>query len=148
VKYRFLNLPEVGVTAAIYPTAFLPTGSASRGLGNGGAQVLLPVWLQKTSGPWALDAGVGYTLNQAAGARSTWFTGVSLLRSFGDRLRLGAELFHRTATADDVPQTTGFNVGAILKLSESGNLLASFGRGLQGSTANRGSLYVAYQLEL
>ena len=47
-----------------------------------------------------------------------------------------------------MPHTTGFNVGAIVKVSASGNLLASVGRGLQGISQNRGSLYVAYQLDL
>lgn len=55
VKYRFLNDEDSGFMAAVYPTLYLPTGNASRGLGNGHAQLLLPVWVQKTSGP--LDVG-------------------------------------------------------------------------------------------
>ncbi len=148
VKYRFFDRSEDGVMAAIYPTAFLPTGDASRGLGNGHAQVLLPLWVQKASGSWTWDAGAGYLVNQAVGARSSWYLGVLAQRSFGDGLSLGAEIFHRTPVAQDAPSTSGFNVGATVKLSDARNLLVSVGRGLQGLSANRFSFYTACQLEL
>ena len=148
LKYRFFNRSDDGVMAAIYPTAFLPTGDASRGLGNGHAQVLLPLWLQKASGPWTWDAGAGYLVNRAAGARSSWFLGSVVQRSFGDRLTVGAELFHRTPVAQDGPATSGFNLGAIIKVAETRNVLISVGRGLQGVAANRFSFYTALQLEL
>jgi hypothetical protein len=148
VKYRFLDRPDDGVMAAIYPTAFLATGDASRGLGNGHAQVLLPLWVQKASGPWTWDAGAGYLVNRAAGARNSWFLGLLAQRSFGERLSLGAEIFHRTPVAQDAPSTSGFNVGATVKLADTRNLLISVGRGLQGVAANRFSFYAAYQLEL
>jgi hypothetical protein len=148
VKYRFFNREQDGVMAAIYPTAFLATGDASRGLGNGQAQVLLPLWVQNASGPWTWDAGAGYLVNRAIGARNSWYLGVLAQRSFGDGFSLGAEVFHRTPVAQDAPSTSGFNVGATVKLSDSRNLLLSVGRGLQGIAANRFSFYAAYQLEL
>jgi hypothetical protein len=148
VKYRFLNRADSGLMAAVYPTVFLPTGNSERGLGNGTAQLLLPVLVQTSSGPWTWDANVSYLFNRAPGARSSWFTSVLALRSFGEGLKAGAELFHRTSVATDAPPTTGFNVGVVLKLSESRNLLASLGRGLQGVAANRRSVYLAYQIEL
>jgi hypothetical protein len=148
VKYRFFNVPDDGVMAAVYPTLSLPTGAASRGLGNGSAQVLLPVWVQKSSGAWTWDAGTGYLVNRSAGARSNWFVDLLGQRSFGEGLKVGAEVLHRSAVAEDAPPTTGFNVGAIVRLSASRNLLASVGRGLQSVGANRTSVYLAYQLEL
>lgn len=147
-KYRFVHREEDGVMAAIYPTAFLPTGSASRGLGNGSVQILLPVWLQKPFGNCIWDAGAGYLVNRAAGARNSWFFGLLARRQVGDRWTVGAEIFHRTALAQDVPAATGFNIGATLKLSDSRNVLFSAGRGLAGVAANRFSFYAAYQLEL
>jgi hypothetical protein len=148
VKYRLFNRPQDGVMAAIYPTAFLATGDASRGLGNGRAQFLFPVWVQKAHGPWTWDAGAGYLVNQAPDARNSWYLGLLAQRSFGDRLRLGAEVFHRTALARDAPPTSGFNLGATVKLTDTRNLLVSVGRGLQGVAANRFSFYAGYQLEL
>jgi len=148
VKYRFFNDEGSGVMAAVYPTLYLPTGDAARSLGNGRAQVLLPLWVQQTSGPWIWDAGAAHLSNPAAGARNSWFFGLLGSRSFGDGLRIGAELVHRTPVSDDGLATTGFNVGAIVKLACGGNLLVSVGRGLQGVSANRGSEYIAYQVEL
>nr|WP_242529065.1 transporter [Ramlibacter ginsenosidimutans] len=147
-KYRFFNRQEDGWMAAIYPTVFLPSGAASRGLGNGHAQVLLPLWVQKASGPWTWDAGAGYLVNRAADARNSWYLGVLAQRSFGEGLSLGAELFHRTPLAQDAPSTSGFNLGATVKLSDTRNLLVSVGRGFQDVAANRFSFYAAYQLEL
>jgi hypothetical protein len=148
VKYRFLNRTDTGLMAAVYPTVFLPTGNSARGLGNGGAQVLLPVWFQTSSGPWTWDAGVAYLVNRAPGARSTWSVSLLALRSFGEGLKVGAEVFHRTSVAADAPPTTGFDVGAVVKLRDHRNLLASVGRGVQGVAANRASIYLAYQVEL
>lgn len=147
-KYRFLDWDDEHAMAAVYPTVYLPTGSAARGLGNGKAQVLLPLWLQRTAGPWRWDAGGGYLVNPAPGARSSWFTGVVGQRTFGDQLTLGVEVFHRTPVALGAAGTTGYDIGAILALGPHQNLLASLGRGLRNVEANRGSLYVAYQLEL
>lgn len=148
VKYRFLNHEESGTMAAIYPTLFLPTGNASRGLGNGRAQLLLPLWLQESVGGWTWDAGVAYLANRAAGARGSWYTGVLAQHPLGERLKVGAEVFHRTPAAQDAPATSGFNVGAVVKLTDDRNLLVSIGRGLQAVDADQRSFYLAYQLEL
>jgi hypothetical protein len=95
VKYRFLNRPEDGWSAAVYPTFFLPTGDAARSLGNGSAQLFLPLWVQRTSGTWSWDAGIARLINRAPGARDGRFAGLLARRSFGDRASVGAELFRR-----------------------------------------------------
>src|SRR5206468_592860 len=50
VKYRFIQetdkVPQIGV----FPLLELPTGNHRQGLGNGKAQVFLPVWAQKSWG--------------------------------------------------------------------------------------------------
>jgi hypothetical protein len=148
VKYQFLNQPDRGLTAAVYPTVFLPTGSAARGLGNGRVQLLMPLWLQKSSDPWTWVGGVSYLVNPALGARNSWYFGLLAQRAVSDHLTIGAELFHRTALTQNGPPTSGFNLGAIVKMSAKRNLLASIGRGVQGLGANRLSLYLGYQLEL
>lgn len=148
VKYRFLNRSADGWSAAFYPTFVLPTGDPGRGLGNGRGQLLLPLWVQLSSGPWSWDAGAARLINRAPAARDSWFTGLLGRRSIGHRLSLGAELFHRSSTAAGEPPTTGFNVGAIVKLTPQQNLLISAGRSLAHAEANRRSLFLAYQLEL
>ena len=148
LKYRFLDRPDDGWSAAVYPTLYLPTGDAGQGLGNGRAQLLLPVWVQRSSGPWSWDAGIARLINRAPDARSSWFAGLLGRRSFGERLSLGAELYRRTPTALGEPSVTGFNVGAILSVSAGQNLLISAGRGLTHVAANEHTIFVAYQLEL
>jgi hypothetical protein len=148
VKYRFFDQDDPGWSAAVYPTVTLPTGDASRSLGNGRAQLLLPLWVQRSAGAWHFDAGVSWLANPAHDARDSWFAGLLGQRAFGDAFTLGAEVFRRTSTAVGVPTYNGFNVGAIVKLAPHSNLLASAGRGFGDTDANRGSLYLAYQLEL
>lgn len=148
LKYRFLHQDGNGWSAAIYPTVVFPTGSADRGLGNGRSQLLLPVWVQRTSGKWRWETGLARTINRAPDARDSWFTGLLAQRSFGDGLSLGVEWFRRTASAVDVPASTGFNIGAIVSISTHQNILASAGRGLSQVQLNRASIFVAYQLEL
>ena len=148
VKYRFLDRPDDGWSAAVYPTLDLPTGDSGRGLGNGRAQLLLPLWVQRSSGPWSWDAGIARLLNRAPDARDSWFEGLLAQRAFGDRLTLGAELFHRSSTAIGEPSAAGFNVGAIVGIAPDQNLLVSAGRGLTHVETNRCSMFLAYQLEL
>ncbi len=63
IKYRLVNetdtLPQVGV----FPMAELATGARSRGLGNGRTWYRLPLWLQKSWGPWTTYGGGGVALN-------------------------------------------------------------------------------------
>jgi hypothetical protein len=148
VKYRFLDRPDDGWSAAVYPTLDLPTGDAHRGLGNGRAQLFLPLWVQRSSGAWSWDAGVARLIDRAPDARDSWFAGLLAQRAFGERLTLGAELFHRSSTATGAPSVAGFNVGAIVGIAPHQNLLVSAGRGLTHVETNRCSMFLAYQLEL
>jgi hypothetical protein len=148
VKHRFLNRPDDGWSAAVYPTLDLPTGDTDRSLGNGRAQLLLPLWVQRSSGEWSWDAGVARLINRAPDARSSWFAGLLARRSFGERLSFGAELYRRTSVAASEPSVTGFNVGAIVNVSPHQNLMVSAGRGLTHVETNQRSMFLAYQLEL
>lgn len=148
VKFRFLHDDDSNWSAAVYPTLTLPTGDAARGLGNGRAQLLLPVWIQRSTGPWNFDAGVAWLGNPARDARDSWFAGLLAQRSFGERLSLGAEVFRRSSVATGQPASVGFNVGAILGIAPHHNLLVSAGRGLSGVQTDRGSVFVAYQAQL
>lgn len=69
---------------------------------NGCAQLLLPLWIQRSSGEWR-DAGIARLLNRAPDARNAWFAGLLARRSFGERLRLGVELYRRTSVGAGEP---------------------------------------------
>ncbi len=76
VKYRFLeetkSRPEIGT----FPQVELPTGDQSKGLGNGRTWVKVPLWLQKSFGPWTTYGGGGYAYNPAPGQRNYGYGGI------------------------------------------------------------------------
>jgi hypothetical protein len=143
-KYRFLHetdlLPQVG----IFPLIEIPTGDEDRGLGNGKAQVFIPVWLQKSWGPWTSYGGAGYWFNPGKGNENWWFLGWEAQREITDLLTFGAEVFHQTPSEEAGDIDTGFNVGGFINLSELQHILFSAGRDLYGP--NRFSCYLGYQL--
>ncbi len=140
----FAGCPQVGTFVLVE----VPTGSESRGLGSGHAQVFLPLWLQKSWGgderPWTTYGGAGYWLRSGEGNRNSWFAGWLLQRKMSDALTLGGELYHSTSEADGEPSRTAFNLGGQWDLSDRWHALFSAGRDLDGP--NRLAVYAAIQL--
>jgi hypothetical protein len=132
VKYRFIDetdaLPQVG----IFPMAELSTGASGRGLGNGRTWYRLPVWAQKSWGPWTTYGGAGLALNSAPGQRNSGFAGWLVQRDLGTLVTLGAELFWQ---GDDPTTGRGVldaNLGGYVKFTEDFNLLFSLGHSVSG----------------
>lgn len=111
VKYRFVhesgNMPQM----AIYPTVELPTGDANKGLGNGRAWGLFPLWLQKSWGPWTTYGGGGAAFNSAPGMKNYSFAGWLLQRAITDSLTLGGEFFYQGVSRVGGQESTLFNIG-------------------------------------
>jgi hypothetical protein len=147
VKYRFVQETDSRPMVGIFPLVELPTGNADRGLGNGKAQLFLPVWLQKKFGDgWQTYGGGGYWINHADGARNHWFFGWQVQKDISEQLTLGAEIFHSTEAAVGQGASTGFNLGGIYNLDEHNHVLFSAGRGLvRANATNQLSSYLAYQ---
>jgi hypothetical protein len=145
IKWRFFketdNLPQVGT----FPMIEIPTGDEDRGLGNGKAQVFLPIWLQKSWDKWTVYGGGGWEYNPGSGNRNFWRTGVVVQREvIEEKLIIGGEIFHFTADTRDGDPRTAVNLGGIYNLDEHKHLLVSVGRDIQGS--NLVSVYLAFQL--
>lgn len=144
VKYRFFEetdqLPQIGV----YPLVEIPTGSRSRDLGNGHAQVLLPLWLQKSFEPWTTYGGGGYWINPGKDNHDWWFTGWVLQREMTPTLTLGAEIFHETSSEKGGNSNTRLNFGGFYNFSETYRLLFSAGHTVQGPSTFQG--YLAFQI--
>jgi hypothetical protein len=144
VKVRFLLerkwTPQIGT----FPFLELPTGSHGRGLGNGSAQVFLPVWLQKSFGPWSTYGGTGVWLDTGRRDGHFWYFGWQVQRHLAEAFAVGAEVFHLTPKTYGGESDTRFNVGGVLDVSETHHLMLSLGRGLAGSNLFQG--YVAYQV--
>ncbi len=79
----------------------LPTGDQSRGLGNGRTWVKVPIWLQKSFGPWTTYGGGGYAYNPAPGQRNYGYGGLLIQRTLSPRLTLGGEGFFQGAQVDN-----------------------------------------------
>jgi hypothetical protein len=144
VKFRFIQetdwCPQVGT----FPIFLLPTGNEDRGLGSGESQVFLPLWLQKSWGPWKTYGGGGYWINPGTGNKNYWFFGWEVQRDMSQYLTLGGEVFHQTRSEVGGDSNTGFNVGANINFSELQHLLLSVGRDFSGP--NDAFYYIGYQL--
>jgi hypothetical protein len=143
-KYRFVEestwRPQVGT----FPLVEVPTAYPDRDLGAGHVQLFMPLWLQKSVGPWTTYGGGGYWINPGAGNHDWLFIGWLLQRQVTDQLSLGAEIFHDTVSEVGGAADTRFNVGMVFDLSQLQHVLLSAGRGIVGSDQFQG--YLAYQL--
>lgn len=143
-KVRFVQestwRPQIGS----FPLVEIPTGDHRRGLGSGHVQAFLPVWLQKSVGPWTTYGGGGYWLNPGNGNRNWGFLGWQVQRQIRSDLSVGAEVFHETPQENHGEPETRFDIGLVFDFGETHHLLCSAGRGLQGP--NEVQIYLAYQL--
>jgi hypothetical protein len=132
VKYRFVpetdHRPQIG----IFPMLEVPSGSADRGLGNGQLWARLPLWIQKSWGPWTTYGGGGYALNRAEGARSCFFAGWLVQRDLGTKLTLGGEVYATEADTVGGKGDTIFNAGGYYNFKPDFSLLFSLGHTFAG----------------
>lgn len=126
-----------------YPLIEIPTGDSSRGLGNGRAQLFLPLWVQKTVGAWTLYGGGGRWINPGPGNRDWWYVGGVVQRQLIEGVALGAEVFHGTPRQEGLPGDTRFNLGLVVDLSPVHHLLISAGHGIGAESAQG---YLAWQI--
>ena len=132
IKYRFLHETNGWPQIGIFPMAELPTGDASRGLGNGRAWFRLPLWAQKSFGPWTTYGGGGVALNSAPGQRDYPFGGWLVQRDFGPHLTLGGELFAQGPDTDNDKGFAALNFGGSCNINEHFSLLFSAGHSVVG----------------
>lgn len=144
VKYRFVqetaSRPQIGA----FPMIELPTGDGERGLGNGGLWARLPVWVQKSHGPWTSFGGVGYEVNRAPGMKDSLFGGWLVQRDLGKRLTLGAEVFSQQAREVGGRGTTFLDGGGYLDVRGGLSLLFMAGHTVAGESRTVGYLGLYY----
>jgi hypothetical protein len=144
VKWRFVQERKSVPMIGIFPLLEAPTGSATLGLGNGSAQLFVPVWIQKSFGAWQTYGGAGAWIDLGDRDRHWWFFGWQLQRRMAKWLTIGAEVFHQTPKTHGGDPDTRFNVGLVFDFGETHHLMLSAGRGFQ--TTNLFQSYVAYQI--
>lgn len=144
VKYRFVQesgrRPEVG----IFPLVELPTGNSRLGLGNGQVWARLPVWAQKSYGPWTTYGGVGYQINHAPGMKDSMFAGWLLQRQISKRLTLGGEAYHQSSQTAGGRQSTFADAGGYYNFRQNLSLLFMLGHTVSGERHAVGYLGLYY----
>jgi hypothetical protein len=132
IKFRFVQetagRPQIG----IFPMAEVATGDSRLGLGNGRTWFRIPVWIQKSWGPWKTYGGGGVALNNAAGAQNFGFGGWLLQRDLSSKFTLGAEVFAQGANAVGSRGYAVYNVGGYYNATSQLSVLFSVGHSLAG----------------
>jgi len=146
VKWPFLEEQGWRPVIGIYPQLLVPTGDASRGLGEGRPAYALPALAEKHWGKWTVYGDVGYVVQTAVAQPNYWYEGLSINREISKRLELGAEIAYNSPPPTEGYSNLAFNLGGTWKMSEHLNLLFSAGRSIQGET--RFMAYLGIQFEL
>lgn len=139
-KLRFVHEGERRPQIGIFPLITLPTGSEERGLGAGEIQGLVPLWVQKSIGPWTTYGGGGIKFEPDGTAA---VLGWLFQRNLSEKFTLGAEIFVTDPPGRSATQTQ-LNLGAILNASEHHHLLVSAGPSLKSDSSMQA--YLAYQV--
>ena len=134
--------PQIGFA----PKLDLPTGSAHRGLGNGGPALFLPISIHKTQGSLETYGGGGYWINRGADNRNYWFIGAVAAYQFAERWVLGTELFHTTPQTTSQRARIGFTAGGSYRIAPNAQGLFSVGRDIRHAGSNRVSTYLGCQV--
>ncbi|MBV8726622.1 MAG: hypothetical protein JO233_02460 [Candidatus Eremiobacteraeota bacterium] len=115
--------------------AFLPSVTFKS---DGTSETFLPLWLQKSWGPWTAFGGGGISQNVV-------FSGVALQHDLPGGSALGVEFFRSSARSPAGESRTNFNIGYIYQAGEQHAIMLAVGRSLiQGSA--RLSFYAGYQV--
>ena len=144
LKYRFIEesdrFPQIG----LFPHLEIPTGDSSKAAGSGAFELFVPLWFQKTFGPWTTYGGGGLWLQFSSGNNNFWFFGWEIQRDISEQLMLGAELFGTTGSFESTFAEIGFNIGGSYDFSQTHHALFSIGSEIKGP--DRFLMYLAYQL--
>ena len=124
-KYRFFHDEKNGLSIAAFPGITLPT--ATNGFGGGKVTALLPVWLQKDSGPWSVFGGGGYAINPGVDNRNFWTGAIAVSRQLTPKLLMGIEAERQGADVVGGSGSTSLGIGTIYQLKAPFRVLASGG---------------------
>ena len=135
VKIRFMKetkwRPEVG----IFPMFELPSGNADKGLGVGKTWYRMPLWIQKSWGPWTSYGGGGAAVVPQEGYKNFPFAGWLVQRQMNKKLMLGVELFGHGAEGEAATSTrasTMADLGGSYEFKPGFDLLFAAGRSVYG----------------
>jgi hypothetical protein len=140
IKTRFVQENGCAPQVSFYPSVQLSPVAGQH------AVPFLPIWMQKSWGPWTAFGGGGVYLNSNPGMRDSTFVGGALERAISPGTTVGAELYHQSADIIGESDTTAMNIGMIAQVGKYHAILFSFGRSLHGTITSSG--YASYEFAL
>ncbi|WP_348266867.1 hypothetical protein P8936_13210 [Edaphobacter paludis] len=135
IKARFVKETKRGPEVGIFPFVELPSGSAANGLGVGTTWYRLPLWIQKSWGPWTSYGGGGEAVVPQSGYKNYPFAGWLVQRQVNKKLMLGMELFGHGAEGEAATSTrssTMADLGGSYEFTPGFDLLFAAGRSIVG----------------
>jgi hypothetical protein len=140
LQFRFVQETKHRPMVGTFTMLEIPTGNPDRGLGAGKPSWKIPIWMQKSIGPWTLDWGGGENISHIPGARNYPFGGTLLQHDLGKKLTLGGEVYyHGRETAGTLSSryATMVDIGGYYTLHDPGfQLLFCYGHTVAGQTEN------------
>jgi hypothetical protein len=134
IKYRFVqetkHRPQIGT----FTMFEIPTGNAERGLGLGKTWYKIPLWVQKSFGPWTTYGGGGEAVVPAEGFPNYPFAGLLLQREVNKKLTLGSEVYYHGQMLTDSRYSALLDIGGYYKFrgNDSFQLLFCYGHSVSG----------------
>lgn len=144
VKYRFVKEAKRRPMIGVFPMLELPTGNSQLGLGNGQAWARLPIWLQKSFGPWTTYGGGGYQINSAPGMKDSAYGGWLVQRDLNKHITLGTEIFSQQAQQAGAREATFWDAGGYWNLPKGFSVLFMGGHTVAGERHTIGYLGLYY----
>lgn len=107
VKYKWIKETKHRPMIGTFTMIEVPTGNYDLGLGVGKVWWKLPVWAQKSFGPWTTYGGVGEEVVPQTGYKDFTYGGWLVQRDIGKKWTLGMEVFSHGAEGLATPQIRG-----------------------------------------
>ncbi|MFZ0463870.1 MAG: hypothetical protein WBE20_14015 [Candidatus Acidiferrales bacterium] len=107
VKYRWVNETKYRPMIGTFTMLEVPSGNYNLGLGVGKPWAKLPVWVQKSFGPWTTYGGAGEEIVPQTGYKNFTYGGLLVQRDIGKKWTLGTEVFSHGAEGLAAPQIRG-----------------------------------------
>jgi hypothetical protein len=144
VKYRFVQENDHRPMIGTFVMFEMPSGNAEKALGVGRTWYKLPLWAQKSFGPWTTYGGAGVTVVKAPDYRNYPFAGWLVQRELSKKLTLGTEVFYHGPEGPATPlnrPATLVDIGGYYKIRDEGfQLLFCYGHSAIGQSETYGYL--------
>src|SRR5450432_2428817 len=138
IKYRFIQETKTRPQIGTFTMFEIPTGNADRGLGVGKTWYKVPLWAQKTFGPWTTYGGGGATVFTSQGYRNYPFAAWLVQRDLGKKVTLGTEIYYHGPEGPATPlnhPATLVDIGGYYKFRDPGfQLLYCYGHSAIGKS--------------